>query len=48
MNSPSIRSILPRAATIAIERAMKTNPVVALLGARQSGKTTLLRSLPDF
>jgi len=27
---------------------MKTSPVVALLGARQAGKTTLLRTLPEL
>lgn len=39
-------SILPRAAAAAIERAARIAPVVVLLGARQTGKTTLLRSLP--
>lgn len=29
-----------------MERALKTSPVVILLGARQTGKTTLVRSLP--
>lgn len=40
--------ILPRAATPAIERALRTAPVVVLLGARQTGKTTLVRSLPGL
>ena len=39
-------SILPRAAAAAMERALRTAPVVVLLGARQTGKTTLVRSLP--
>ncbi len=38
--------VLPRAAGAAIERAALISPVVVLLGARQTGKTTLLRSLP--
>lgn len=38
--------VLPRAAAAAMERALDTAPVVVLLGARQTGKTTLLRSLP--
>ena len=39
-------AILPRAAAAAIERAARLAPVVILLGARQTGKTTLLRSMP--
>lgn len=39
-------SILPRVAASAIERAARIAPVVVLLGARQTGKTTLLHSLP--
>jgi len=39
-------SILPRAAAAAIERAARIAPVVVLLGARQTGKTTLLRAMP--
>jgi len=39
-------TILPRAAASAIERAALIAPVVVLLGARQTGKTTLLRALP--
>jgi predicted AAA+ superfamily ATPase len=38
--------ILPRAAAAAIERAARIAPVVVLLGARQTGKTTLLQSMP--
>jgi uncharacterized protein len=39
-------SILPRAAASAMERAARIAPVVVLLGARQTGKTTLLQSMP--
>ncbi len=39
---------LPRAAAAALERAAAVAPVVVLLGARQTGKTTLVRSLPLF
>jgi uncharacterized protein len=42
----SPNSILPRAAAAAIERATRIAPVVVLLGARQTGKTTLLQTLP--
>lgn len=38
--------LLPRAARAAVERACKVAPVVVVLGARQTGKTTLVRSLP--
>ena len=38
--------MLPRAAAEAVERAARVAPVVVLLGARQTGKTTLVRSLP--
>lgn len=31
-----------------MERALRTAPVVVLLGARQTGKTTLVRSLPEL
>lgn len=45
--SSSLRTpVLPRAAAAAIERACGLAPVVVLLGARQTGKTTLLRSMP--
>jgi hypothetical protein len=40
--------LLPRAAATTVERALGVSPVVALLGARQTGKTTLLRSLPSL
>ena len=39
-------AILPRAAGAAVERALCVAPVVVLMGARQTGKTTLVRSLP--
>ena len=39
-------AVLPRAAAAAVERALRIAPVVVLLGARQTGKTTLVRSLP--
>ena len=38
--------MLPRAAAAAVERACGVAPVVVLLGARQTGKTTLVRSMP--
>lgn len=39
-------TFLPRAAAAAVERALEISPVVVLLGARQTGKTTLVRALP--
>jgi predicted AAA+ superfamily ATPase len=39
-------TFLPRAAAAAIERASRIAPVVVLLGARQTGKTTLLQAMP--
>lgn len=43
---PRLAAILPRAAGQALEAAMRVTPVVILTGARQTGKTTLVRSLP--
>jgi predicted AAA+ superfamily ATPase len=40
--------VLPRAAAPAIQHAMRVSPVVVVLGARQTGKTTLVRSLPQL
>jgi predicted AAA+ superfamily ATPase len=37
--------VLPRAAAASVERALRVAPVVVLLGARQTGKTTLVRSI---
>ena len=38
--------ILPRAAQQALERACRVSPVVVVSGARQTGKTTIVRSMP--
>jgi uncharacterized protein len=43
MASPEL---LPRAAGPMLERLIDMSPVVVVLGARQTGKTTLVRSLP--
>jgi uncharacterized protein len=43
-SSPTV--VVPRAAASAVERAVRVAPVVVLLGARQTGKTTLVRSMP--
>ena len=48
MKRPVSPSILPRVAAAAVERALSTAPVVVLLGARQAGKTTLVRSMPQL
>lgn len=40
-----IREVLPRLAGGALERALEVSPVVVLTGARQTGKSTLVRSL---
>jgi len=42
MKSPAF---FPRHLTAALLRALSETPVVCLLGPRQSGKTTLVRSL---
>jgi uncharacterized protein len=39
--------VLPRLLTVPLERALRQFPVVALLGARQTGKTTLARMLAE-
>jgi hypothetical protein len=39
-------NLLPRAAATAVERALQVAPVVVVLDARQTGKTTLVHSLP--
>lgn len=44
MENARQRSFLPRAAAAALERAARVTPVVVLLGARQTGKTTLVRA----
>ncbi|MEE4607841.1 MAG: ATP-binding protein [Desulfobacteraceae bacterium] len=48
MENIALTSILPRAAAAAIEQASRIAPVVVLLGARQTGKTTLVRAMPMF
>ncbi|OGA43890.1 MAG: ATPase [Betaproteobacteria bacterium RIFCSPLOWO2_12_FULL_62_13] len=46
METTTSTTVLPRAAAAAVTRAERHAPVVVLLGARQTGKTTLVRSLP--
>ena len=41
-------SLLPRAASRTLDRALDVMPVVVLLGARQTGKTTLVRTHPTL
>lgn len=41
-------SLLPRAAAQALEAALRVMPVVVVLGARQTGKTTLVRAHPGL
>ena len=41
-----MHSLLPRTAETLVERALATMPVVVLMGARQTGKSTLARMLP--
>jgi predicted AAA+ superfamily ATPase len=38
--------LLPRAASLALDRALDTMPVVVVTGARQTGKSTLVRAAP--
>lgn len=44
--SPAHTAILPRAAASALERALAVMPVVMIMGARQTGKSTLVRTVP--
>jgi predicted AAA+ superfamily ATPase len=46
MESGSDPTMLPRAAARSLAVALRVMPVVVLLGARQTGKTTLVRSHP--
>jgi uncharacterized protein len=48
MESVTNSDFLPRAAGRSIGQALKAAPVVVVLGARQTGKTTLVRSLPQL
>lgn len=48
MDAGESAAFLPRAAAAAVERALAVSPVVVLLGARQTGKTTLVRTLPHL
>lgn len=48
MEAGTQAAFLPRAAAAAVGRALRLAPVVVLLGARQTGKTTLVRSLPSL
>ena len=41
-------SFLPRAAAAVVARALQVSPVVVVLGARQNGKTTLVRAMPEL
>jgi predicted AAA+ superfamily ATPase len=38
--------VLPRVAAGPLERALRVSPVVVLMGARQTGKSTLIQTLP--
>ena len=46
MKNEGASSFLPRAAAVAFEKAVAQSPVVVLTGARQTGKTTLVQSMP--
>lgn len=46
MPSPQIRTILPRAATAALDELLEIFPVVVVTGARQTGKSTLVSTHP--
>ncbi len=48
MESSALHDVLPRAAAPYIAHALRASPVVIVLGARQTGKTTLVRSLPQL
>jgi predicted AAA+ superfamily ATPase len=46
MEPPRPAPTLPRAASAALDAALAVAPVVVLIGARQTGKTTLVRAAP--
>ncbi|MBV6522078.1 MAG: hypothetical protein MNPFHGCM_02223 [Gemmatimonadaceae bacterium] len=48
MEAASSRTLLPRAARHPLADALRVMPVVVVLGARQTGKTTLVRSFPEL
>ncbi|MDW8468900.1 MAG: ATP-binding protein [Burkholderiales bacterium] len=48
MEDASASPFLPRAAARALAAALRVMPVVVVLGARQTGKTTLVRSHPPL
>ena len=41
-------AILPRVAGFALRAAMRAMPVTVLMGARQTGKSTLVQILPEL
>lgn len=46
--SPANAPVLPRVAAGPVARALKVSPVVVLMGARQTGKSTLVQTLPEL
>lgn len=42
----SADAVLPRLAADHVQRALAVSPVVAVMGARQTGKSTLVQTLP--
>ena len=40
--------VLPRLAAGLLQQALKVSPVVVLTGGRQTGKSTLVRTLPEL
>lgn len=48
MNAKRHNPLLPRAAADMVRQACRMSPVVIVLGARQTGKTTLVRTMPEL
>lgn len=48
MSAPDPTPVLPRLAAEPIERALRVSPVVVVMGARQTGKSTLVQTLPTL
>lgn len=48
MKAKRHNALLPRAAESMVRQACRMSPVVIVLGARQTGKTTLVRSMPEL
>jgi uncharacterized protein len=47
VSGPESAGVLPRLSADRVKRSLEAMPVVVVMGARQTGKSTLVRTLPD-